>query len=112
MRAPCGPTLDRLGGWERLLRPRALRMATWVGFATAILVAVLLPQPLHACAVCFDARDENRMAFIATTAFLSLLPLGMVAGAGLFIRKRVREIDEAEQETESSTDSWSAGDWS
>ena len=54
----------------------------------------LFPDVAHACPVCFDARDENRQAFLATTAFLSLLPLGMVAGAGLWMRKRSREIDE------------------
>ena len=57
-------------------------------------VLALLPDVAHACPVCFDARDENRQAFLATTAVLSLLPLGMVAGAGLWMRKRSREIDE------------------
>ena len=57
-------------------------------------VLALLPHMAHACAVCFDARDENRQAFLATTAFLSLLPLGMVAGTGLWMRKRSRAIDE------------------
>lgn len=58
-----------------------------------LLFLVLLPQAAHACPVCFDASDENRRAFLATTAFLSLLPLGMVMGAGLWIRKRSREIE-------------------
>jgi hypothetical protein len=44
--------------------------------------------------VCFDAKDENRQAFLATTAFMSLLPLGMVAGAGMWMRKRSKEIDQ------------------
>ena len=59
--------------------------------ALALAALVLLPDAVHACAVCFDASDENRQAFIATTAFLTLLPLGMVGGAGLWIRHRVRE---------------------
>ena len=59
----------------------------------AVLFVALLPDVAYACPVCFDARDENRQAFLATTAFLSLLPLGMVAGAGLWIRKRSRELD-------------------
>ncbi len=66
---------------------------------------VVAPDSLLACAVCFDARDENRIAFLATTAFLSLLPLGMVAGAGVFIRKRVREMD---QEAEAYARGWEA----
>ena len=60
----------------------------------AAILLLLLPDVAHACPVCFDASDENRQAFLATTAFLSLLPLGMVAGAGLWIRKRSRELDE------------------
>lgn len=58
----------------------------------------LLPEAAHACPVCFDASDENRQAFVVTTAFLSLLPLGMVAGAGLWIRKRSRELDDQHPE--------------
>ena len=65
----------------------------WIPLLVVAFLA-LLPDVVYACAVCFDARDENRQAFLATTAFLSLLPLGMVAGAGLWMRKRSREIDE------------------
>ena len=61
--------------------------------ALALLLLVVLPEAVSACPVCFDSSDENRRAFLVTTAFLSLLPLGMVAGAGLWIRKRSRELD-------------------
>ena len=61
----------------------------------------VLPETAWACPVCFDSSDENRRAFIATTAFLSLLPLGMVAGAGMYIRKRTREVDELSTHSES-----------
>jgi len=62
--------------------------------AVAMTAAVaLLPETAHACAVCFSASEENREAFLATTAFLSLLPLGMVTGAGLWLRHRVKERD-------------------
>jgi len=59
----------------------------------ALLLLALLPEVASACPVCFDPREENRMAFLATTVFLSLLPLGMVAGAGVWMRRRVRELD-------------------
>jgi hypothetical protein len=62
----------------------------------AFLVLVLLhvtPDIASACPVCFDARDRNRAAFFATTVFLSLLPLGMVAGLGLWLRRRARALD-------------------
>lgn len=65
------------------------------GAGAALFVLAALPEAVQACPVCFDASDENRMAFLATTAFLSLLPLGMVAGAGLYIRRRARELDDA-----------------
>jgi len=61
-------------------------------FALALLLLALLPDVAAACPVCFDARDENRQAFLATTVFLSLFPLGMVTGVGMWIRKRSREI--------------------
>ena len=66
---------------------------TWI-CALALLLLVSLPDVAHACPVCFDSSDENRRAFIVTTAFMTLLPLGMVAGAGLWVRRRVRQIDE------------------
>lgn len=62
--------------------------------AFVVLLLVAFPEVALACPVCFDARDENRQAFIVTTAFLSLLPLGMVAGAGLWLRKRAQEQDD------------------
>jgi hypothetical protein len=58
----------------------------------------LAPAVAHACPVCFDPRDENRFAFLATTIFLSLLPLGLVAGMLLWVRYRWNMI-EAEQVT-------------
>jgi len=68
----------------------------WI-LALALVLLVVLPEVVHACPVCFDSRDENRQAFLATTALLSLLPLGMVGGVGLWMRKRHQELDEAEQ---------------
>ena len=68
----------------------------WVPlFVLAFLVA--LPDAAHACAVCFDPREENRIAFLVTTAFLTLFPLSLVGMAGAFLRKRVKELDEEER---------------
>ena len=66
----------------------------------AMLLLLALPDAGHACAVCFDSSDENRLAFMATTAFLTLLPLGMVTGAGLWLRKRVRQAKLEENDSE------------
>lgn len=77
------------------VRAWQLAVVRWAAAgATALLALALLPDAAAACPVCFDSSDENRMAFIATTAFLSLLPLGMVAGAGLWLRKRAKERGE------------------
>lgn len=73
---------------------RAIFTRSALVLGAAVLLAAVLPEVALACPVCFDARDENRQAFLATTAFLSLLPLGMVAGAGLWIRRRSRALDE------------------
>jgi hypothetical protein len=66
-----------------------------IGILAVVMVAAaaFFPDTAHACAVCFSASEENREAFLATTAFLSLLPLGMVTGAGLWLRHRVKERD-------------------
>ena len=71
----------------------------------AVVAAVaLVPETAHACAVCFSAVDENRDAFVLTTAFLTFLPLGMVSGVGLWLRHRVKER-EAEESSPSPEDS-------
>lgn len=75
--------------------------AVFVLALTLTLVA-FLPETAWACPVCFDSSDENRQAFIATTVFLSLLPLGMVAGAGLYVRKRSRDLSDESSNFESS----------
>lgn len=75
--------------------PTTLRPVALVAPLALLLLAVF-PDAAHACPVCFDARDENRQAFLATTIFLSLFPLGMVAGTGIWIRKRAKALDARE----------------
>lgn len=81
-----------MGGESRAASASSWRAFTLLGVAAILFAA--FPEAVAACPVCFDSSDENRMAFIATTAFLSLMPLGMVAGAGLWIRKKVRDRGE------------------
>lgn len=61
----------------------------WAIFVALVAMA-LVPDVAHACAVCFDGPGETRQAFAVTTAFLTLLPLGMMAGAGAWLRRRAR----------------------
>ncbi|HHO51287.1 MAG TPA: hypothetical protein ENK18_10540 [Deltaproteobacteria bacterium] len=54
-----------------------------------IVAAVCLcPTPALACAVCFDATDENRRAFLDTTIFLTVLPLVLIFGGGYWIYRQ------------------------
>ena len=60
----------------------------------SVLVLLIVGAPTlgHACAVCFEANDKNRAAFFATTIFLSALPLGMIGGSYLWLRRRAQEL--------------------
>jgi hypothetical protein len=62
------------------------------------LALILLPAAAEACAVCGAAAERNRAAFLGTTIFLSLLPLGMIGGGLYWLRKRGREFWGAEFE--------------
>lgn len=73
---------------------RTLPTSLLPGAMTALLLLAILPDAASACAVCFDTTAENRMAFMQTTALLSLLPLVMVGSVGAWIRKRTRELAE------------------
>jgi hypothetical protein len=85
-------------------------MSRVAGVVLALILVAVLPDVLLACPVCFDARDENRQAFLATTAFLTLLPLGMVAGTGLWLRKRAQDAERASREVDASPSSDEVGD--
>lgn len=61
-------------------------------FAVALVALAVFPDVAHACPVCFDPREENRTAFLATTAFMSLFPLGMVGSFTMWLRKRAHEL--------------------
>ena len=58
------------------------------------LILCMLPGVAQACSVCFDANDQNRMAYIGTTVVLSLLPLALIGGALMYIRKKSGEPPE------------------
>jgi hypothetical protein len=68
-------------------------------FVLALLL--LMPGVAHACPVCFDPRDQSNGTFLASTAFLSLFPLGMLGSAGLWLRKRIRDARAEEQDEDS-----------
>ena len=85
--------LSRGGGRvARCVRLVARRGTIGGAAALAVLaVGAAFPEALHACPVCFDRDDEARIAFLATTGLLTLLPLGLVVGTGVWLRRRMRE---------------------
>lgn len=73
-------------------RPRSSLRTLAAACVAALLAAA--PRAAEACAVCGAGRDEeNRAAFLLTTAFLSLLPLVMVGGFVWWLRRRARELE-------------------
>ena len=56
----------------------------------AYLLVFLLPHWALACAVCSDGEKQNAMAFFWTTVFLTLLPLGLLAGLVRWVQKKSR----------------------
>jgi hypothetical protein len=65
--------------------------------ALVTLALLALPAVAEACAVC-GAADRNRNAFLGMTIFLSLLPLGMIGGGVLWLRRRGGALWHAEFE--------------
>lgn len=68
----------------------------WVPLLVLALLA-FLPGVAHACPVCFDPRDQSNGTFLVSTAFLSLVPLGMLGSVGLWLRNRSKKLDEDEE---------------
>ena len=55
-------------------------------------VVLALPAVVSACPMCIDERKETRTAYIATTAALSIIPVGFGGGILLWVRARMRAI--------------------
>ena len=69
-----------------------------------LLVTLVLATPASAwaCSVCGPGTEENRTAFILTTAFLSLLPLAVIGMVIGWLVKRARMLEEEEELSASS----------
>ncbi|MGE0159604.1 MAG: hypothetical protein AB7T31_09325 [Gemmatimonadales bacterium] len=70
-----------------------MSLRTLVFAFVAVIGVALLPDAAHACAMCFSGSDETRRAFFSTAAFLTLLPLGMLAGTTTWLRSRARRAE-------------------
>lgn len=47
-----------------------------------------------ACSVCFSATDAAREAYYSTTAFMIVLPIGLVASIGVWLYRASRRADD------------------
>lgn len=64
--------------------PASLRIA-----AAAPMMLLVTPALAHACAVCGGGTDRMRIAFLISTAFLSLLPLALIFSGVWWLRRQV-----------------------
>ena len=81
---------------------RVLR--AWRGVSQALITACLcaLPSIAYACSACFQAKDEaTRVAFLATTLFLTGAPLIMIGGVIYWLASR--SVADADAETTSAS---------
>ncbi len=77
-----------------------VRGLTSVRVAAALgIVATILPGVVQACPNCTAAAD-NRVEFLVTTAFMSLLPMLVIGGAVYWLRKRVAALERENAATE------------
>ena len=74
-------------------RPKVSGALRVDALAVGSLVAALLliaPGPALACPVCgLAGTDDSNSAYVAMTIMLSALPLGMIAGVAIWIRRRI-----------------------
>lgn len=69
-----------------------MSMRALLALLAGALVVLAAPDAL-ACSVCFDANEERRAAFLATTLFLTVTPLTLVLGAVWWLSRRARALD-------------------
>jgi hypothetical protein len=75
-----------------------LRSASSAAACVAGIVLFWLPGLAQACAVCFQGNgDASRIAFIATTAFMTFLPLAVLFLAIRWFVRHAREAEEADR---------------
>jgi hypothetical protein len=58
--------------------------------AAVVTGPLALPAPAAACAVCFVGSADSIPAFVGTAIVLSLLPLALIGGLGLWLHRRWR----------------------
>ena len=66
-------------------------------------LVVAAPELAQACAVCTGGNsEESRSAFIWTTVFLSVLPLGAIGGGVIWLRRAMQRAQLEERRAQES----------
>ncbi|MDD9944412.1 MAG: hypothetical protein OXU20_25430 [Myxococcales bacterium] len=80
--------------WLRNAALDAVRTASGLA-ALALGVVGAFPETVSACSVCFSAKnEENQIAYLASTGFLTFLPLLLVGALLLWVRKRTQDTEQ------------------
>ncbi len=75
-----------------------IRSISLLSLATAVVLLVLSPETAEACAVCFQSKsDASRVAFIASTAVMTFLPLLVIGGVAWWVRRQFVKAGEQAQ---------------
>ncbi len=62
-------------------------------------LVIQLPRVAAACAVCTAGRDEeNQLAFLLTTIFMSVLPLAVIGSVVFVLWRRIRKLEASRQD--------------
>ena len=73
--------------------------------ACALVTVCALPSLAYACPVCFAAQSEAaRVAFLATTVFLTAAPVLMIGGVIYWLASRSTEEPDAESAAPEAAD--------
>ncbi len=79
--------------------------------AIGVLALVSLAGTAEACPVCFQAKnDASRLAFIATTGFMTSLPLLLVGAVVWWLRRQFVESERGERARPAETSGSASGD--
>ncbi len=71
--------------------------------ALLVALSLALPRAAEACYVCMSGReDDTQRAFLLGTILLSTLPLALIGGIALWLRRRARAAAEARVRADSS----------
>ena len=67
--------------------------------AVAVVAVAWAANLAYACPSCASPLEENRQAFVDTTVFLTVVPLMMIGGFIWWLRRKIREMDDAPEIT-------------